>query len=70
MEILAGINLLMRAALTIKNLKTKSTGVAAIAATGVVAAHEVLPADSMESAIVQVVLGLVALYGFFKQPKA
>lgn len=58
-----------QAAMTLKNLKTKSTGVAAVAASVGVAAPQVLPPDSLETAVVQVVMGLIALYGFFKKGK-
>ena len=63
----------LKVAATIKNLKSKSSQAAAVAASTAVAAPmvlpEQLPPDSLEKAIVQTVLGLIALYGFFKDCK-
>lgn len=56
----------LKVATSIQNLKSKSTKVAAGATAAAVAAPEVLPPDSVEAAVVQVVCGLIALYGFFK----
>lgn len=63
---LKALGAVLQAAATIKNLKTKSTGVAAGAVAVGVAAPEALQLDPAAAAIVQVVSGLIALYGLFK----
>lgn len=60
---------IIKSAATIKNMKSTSTKVAGVATTGALVAHEVLPPDSFEAAVIKTLLGIIAVIGFLKPVK-
>lgn len=65
--LLKAIPALLSAAVSVKNLKSKSTATGVgVGAVGAVAASQALPPDSTEAIITNFVCAAVALYGLFK----